>query len=179
MPAKGLERPRPSSAGRSHGEPPSSGRGAWSSVEDGPLLSWWLSLVFPILQTGKQRPGLRHPSCGVPAGSVWGRGGVRAHSHWPCAPPAAGGVPRARTLPKVGTSCGQGSRDGPPVPQQGAGAPWAGRCRDERAGAVVPPAPGPRPAVATLDGSVRSEPCPSVFQDKHHDAAHEIIETIR
>ncbi|ELK19334.1 Histone-lysine N-methyltransferase, H3 lysine-79 specific [Pteropus alecto] len=37
----------------------------------------------------------------------------------------------------------------------------------------------PGPAVANLDCSVRSKPCPSVFQDKHHDAAHEIIETIR
>lgn len=52
----------------------------------------------------------------------------------------------------------------------------------ERPGAAVPASSGRRaltgPAPHHWVCSV-SNLCPFVFQDKHHDAAHEIIETIR
>ncbi|KAJ1060156.1 hypothetical protein K5549_004594 [Capra hircus] len=51
-----------------------------------------------------------------------------------------------------------------------------GETRWEGLGARVPASSGCHHHRGWRDGS---KPCPIVFQDKHHDAAHEIIETIR
>lgn len=139
-----------------------------------PLLSWWRLPVSPILQMGKQRPGssvtqpgLWHLSCGAPGqepvGTARGGGGRGRHSHCPL-PTACRGEERPGCRPCPRSACHVGR--GPGMAPQCHSRAWELR--------------GPGNAEVGHPGClVRSKPCPSIFQDKHHDAAHEIIETIR
>lgn len=105
---------------------------------------------------------LRGSRTGASGHCAWG-GGRGRHSHCPL-PTACRGGERPGCRPRPRSACHVGR--GPGMAPQGHSRAWELR--------------GPGNAEVGHPGClVRSKPCPSVFQDKHHDAAHEIIETIR
>lgn len=106
---------------------------------------------------------LRGSRTGASGHCAWRGGGRGRHSHCPLPTACRGGErPGCRPCPRSACHVGRG----PGMAPQGHSRAWELR--------------GPGNAEVGHPGClVRSKPCPSVFQDKHHDAAHEIIETIR
>lgn len=103
--------------------------------------------------------GLRLPGCKSAQESL-GEGGLEVRlqpSPFPSLLPS--GCPQGRRAP-----CGRDP------------SAMGGETRWEGLGARGPASSGCHHHRGWRDGS---KPCPIVFQDKHHDAAHEIIETIR
>lgn len=121
--------------------------------------------LFPILQMeakacrGSGTQSLWLPGCRSAQESL-GKGGLEVElrpSLFPSLLPA--GYPQGRRA-----ACGRDP------------SAMGGEMRWECLGAGAPASSGCHCHQGWRDGS---KPCPIVFQDKHHDAAHEIIETIR